>query len=122
MIDFQVQPRQSGKTQEIIRLYRETGGKIILPNFSHLMVFTYDYPDIKKDLLTVNAVRIHTVLRDIEYLYFDEFLAQDQITCEDLIRLDRPGANIVVRTSILYEDLPEYFTDYLKENYPEYCI
>lgn len=121
MIDFQVCPRGSGKTKYIVEQFKKTGGKIILPNFNHLMFYRHKYPEVRDECITVGSGNLQRVLNETKYLYFDEFLTQLVVNCDDLIRLDRPDVNIIVRTSDITH-IPIRFQEYIKANYPEYCI
>lgn len=129
MIDFQVNARASGKTTEIAKMYERTGGRIIFPTerlaIAHSQL-NRNMPYYECDC----ALKFKQIIERIgcylkfmpKNLYFDEFCLQLFITFDDLIELDKRGFNIIVRTSLYKNTIPEFFTDYIKENYPEYCV
>ncbi len=125
MIDFQIRDRRSGKTTEIIEMYKKNGGVIVFPTFScsrnYSKAFNIPYMDHTNSFDF--KLIIHNYFNENKNLYFDEFLFQDRISYEDLIKLDKKGYDITIRTSIYsQQQIPDYFTEYIKEKYPEYYI
>lgn len=129
MIDFQVNARASGKTTEIAKMHKKTGGMIIFPTerlaIAHSQL-NHNVPlhECESALEFKQIIeRMGYYLKFMpKYLYFDEFCLQSFITFNDLIELDKRGFDIIVRTSLYKNTIPEFFTDYIEENYPEYCF
>lgn len=119
MIDFQVSPRSSGKTTELIELMKLNPGNLYVNDYNEVQRIkkTYGinvklYADIMKSGFGLN-----------EWYYFDEFFTNSFINYDDIVKLDKAGKNVVIRGTPRETHEPsEKFWNYLKENYPEYCI
>lgn len=131
MINFEIKPRRSGKTLELINLYKENPGLYIVPNrtLEKYMIAAYGSATFRKN--NRNRLNISTIFEYInynyeyEYFYFDELnLLDGEIklkTYKKIIQLDNSEKNIFIRMSI-NESLPKFFMNYLKEKYPESLI
>ena len=117
MIDFKISPRGSGKTTEIIEMFKKNPGTIFVNNIAEKLRFS-----------VTNKISEYSVKKYSEFdrilgnkwLYFDEFFTQNQISYEDIIDLDKAGFNIVIRgTPVSTREPSDEFWEYLKENYPE---
>lgn len=90
MIDFQITPRSSGKTTELISLYKENPGMFFtLGRNSKLkpQFYTHFNPNLFRGLKN-------------SWFYFDDFSHQTWLPYEDLILLDSYENNIVVRSTL----------------------
>jgi hypothetical protein len=116
MIDFQIQSRHSGKSSELIKMYKENPGIFFIKFIGSIAEYRkYKIEPISysiKNLKSVNSI----------WFYFDDFCNQDYISFDDILELDQYNKNIVIRSSPGILHPPIYFLKYLKEYYPEYVI
>lgn len=130
MINFEIKPRQSGKTFELINLYKENPGLYIVPNrtLEKYMIAAYGSNTFtNKNILNICTTfeYINKIYDGYEYFYFDELnLLDGEIklkTYKKIIKLDNSEKNIFIRMSN-NESLPKFFMNYLKDKYPESLI
>ena len=121
MIDFQIMPRSSGKTSEIVKRFNSTGGFIVQPTYRLKEWVIREYminPKFVKVFHDFDLCGMYD-----ETFYFDDILLYETLDFRKLIDLDQRGCDVIIRTSNTYgHNLPRYFTDYCGEHYPEYCI
>lgn len=119
MIDFKIMPRQSGKTTELIKMFRMNPGLMIVNHSMHtanIMEKTYDIKIKTYFNYLVNGRGIY-----YNWIYLDDFANQHIISYQDIINMDQQNKNIFIRTS-LNKRIPENFMEYLRNNYPEFLI
>lgn len=119
MIDFEVSPRNSGKTTELIELMKLNPGNLYVINYNEAQRIKKTYGITAKlyDDIIRNGFGLN------QWYYFDEFFTNDFINYDDIIELDKAGKNIVIRgTPVATYEPSDKFMEYLKTNWPEYCI
>jgi len=121
MIDFKISPRGSGKTTEIIEMYKKNPGTIFVNHSYKKFKFIFARSKIPERNVKMYS-EFDRMLGD-KWLYFDEFFTQNQISYKEVIDLDKLGFNIVIRgTPVTAHQPSDEFWEYIKENYPEYLI
>ncbi len=116
MIDFQILPRQFGKTTELIEMFNKNPG-LFFTNYTirdHLIL-----GGMRKTFFYAKGILRSSIA---DWYYFDDFCSQDDITFSDIIELEKRNKNIIIRSSPGGYNPPDYFLKYIKENYPEYVI
>lgn len=120
MIDFNMSSRRTGKTRELARLYVENPGVFYVHNI-------VDQRNLKRSQIKTHLYNTFNSFEMRKYknqwIYLDEFFNQLYITYDDLITMDSLGNDIVIRgTKPDNIEIPEYFMNYLENNYPEYLL
>ena len=90
MIDFEISPRSSGKTTELINMYNENVGMFVtIPG--DIKRFNIEY------IISYQRLKEHLYyIKGFEWLYFDNFFNQREISYNDIIQLDKLGKNIKI--------------------------
>lgn len=121
MIDYQDLPRNSGKTRELAKMYHENNGYFVVLN-------EHEKRNVLKYGVNHHDIFLYSQFVNMRYgnymyntVYFDEFGMQNKVDHHMLIDLDRNGLDIYARGSDL-APLPNFFNDYLRQNYPEYML
>jgi len=120
MIDLKISPRQSGKTRELINLFQENPGIMIVKDFRTQRNLEYLYDFLRCG--RYNAFENTTWRVYDPWIYMDDFFFQDVFSIYDVVALDNKGKNIVIRTSENSRFNGETLLNYAKEKYPEYYI
>lgn len=119
MIDFKISPRGSGKTSELIKMYKENPGIFIVTSISRTAQIHSLDKTIKAQLPSNFKILGY---KKGQWFYFDEFFDQYFIDFKDIIHLDELGYNVVIRGTP--QRIPPGFKEfklYLKEHWPE-CL
>ncbi len=121
MIEFNITPRGSGKTQNIIDRISKNPEKscVVLPTYTQLEEFKKRHPS--KHLYTEDNF-IHRNRETYDTYYFDEFFMFRNIGWQTVEYLNKQGNDIITYGTLTDPIEDHNMLKYLEEHYPEHLI